>query len=71
MSHQLASLHDVLGLEPHVGLGRDGSAEHVSGRQVAQAVVLLHLRCLGSLARPGRACIKKKKKKAQRSIDIW
>lgn len=50
ITNQLASLHDGLGLATHLGTILHGFAKHVTGGQVAQAVLLLDARSLGSLA---------------------
>jgi hypothetical protein len=48
--HQLALVHDLLGLATKLGLSGDLRAQHVAGGQVAGAVLFLDLRGLGALA---------------------
>jgi hypothetical protein len=48
--HQLALVHNLLGLATELGLSGDLRAQHVAGGQVASAVLLLDLRGLGTLA---------------------
>jgi len=48
--HQLALVHDLLGLATELGLSSNLRAKHVAGGQVAGAVLLLDLWGLGTLA---------------------
>jgi len=53
--HELAGVHDVLGLLAERRLRLHGGAEHVARREVAHAVLLDELGRLRALARAGRA----------------
>jgi hypothetical protein len=48
--HQLALIHNLLGLATELGLSGDLRAQHVAGGQVASAVLFLDLRGLSTLA---------------------
>lgn len=49
VTDESTSIHDLLGLHTDLGLVGNGSAEHVTGGQVADAVLLLDLGSLGTL----------------------
>lgn len=50
ITNKLTSVHDRLGLQAHLSASLDGLSEHVAGGQVAQAVLILNSRSLGSLS---------------------
>src|SRR5690606_31247194 len=50
VGHQLPLVHDLPGLAPELAARGDGSAQHVTGRELLQAVLLLEDLRLGTLS---------------------
>lgn len=56
IAHETTSIHDLLGLLAHLRSSLDSGTEHVSGGEVAKAVLLLEGRSVGSLSRSRGSC---------------
>ena len=55
VGHEVAAVHELLGLPAELGALLDRGAQHVARGDVGQAEVLVQALGLGALAGPGRA----------------